>query len=153
MGEEMENVRFCIMIDGKEFDVKPVFEKVTLEPVKTAQEQLRDLIDEIRAWNEETFPDATLEGQLMKLEEEFKELAEASQFWKKEKEFADVFIVACGLTRWGSVIASSLLNDWLAFPEKDLKRILKNVRKKMNKNRNRTWEKSGDGRFHHTNKE
>lgn len=153
MGEEMENVKFSIIVDGKEFNVKPVFEKVTLEPVKTAQEQLRDLICEIRDWNEKTFPDATMEGQLMKLEEEFKEMKEARQFWKKEKEFADVFIVASGLTRWGSVLACSLLNTWLELPEKDLKRILKNVRKKMNKNRNRTWEKSGDGRFHHTNKE
>lgn len=153
MGEEMENVKFSIIVDGKEYDVKPVFEKVTLEPVKTAQEQLRDLICEIRDWNAKTFPDATMEGQLMKLEEEFKEMKEARQFWKKEKEFADVFIVASGLTRWGSVLACSLLNTWLEFPEKDLKRILKNVRKKMSKNRNRTWEKSGDGRFHHTNKE
>lgn len=149
MGEEMNNVKFSIIVDGKEFDVKPAF----FEPIKTTQQQLQELISEIRAWNEETFPDATLEGQLMKLEEEFKELAEARQFWKKEKEFADVFIVASGLTRWNSVLANALLNDWLQFPEKDLKRILKNVRKKMNKNRNRTWEKSGDGRFNHTNKE
>ena len=149
MGEEMENVKFSIIVDGKEFDVKPVL----FNPVKTTQEQLRDMIAEIRDWNKETFPDATLSGQLMKLEEEFQEMYQARQFWKKEKEFADVFIVACGLTRWASVLANCLLNSWLELPEKDLKRILKNVRKKMNKNRNRTWAKSGDGKFQHSNKE
>lgn len=149
MGEQMEDVKFYIMIDGKEVEVKPAIFK----PEKTIKEQLAELVHEIREWNEQTFPDATLEGQLMKLEEEFKEVHEARQFWKKEQEFADVFIVASGLTRWGSVLAYTLLNDWLTFQEKDLKRILKNVRKKMDKNRKRTWEKSGDGRYHHKKKE
>lgn len=111
-------------------------------------------LEEIKEWNEETFPDATLAGQLAKLEEEFKELAEAKEMEEKEKELADVFIVLGGLRRWESHVGRLLENKFaedMPFPL--LGCLLGEIQKKMKINRKRVWKKSGDGKFHHTNKE
>lgn len=111
-------------------------------------------LEEIKEWNEETFPDATLAGQLAKLEEEFKELAEAKEMEEKEKELADVFIVLGGLRRWESHVGRHLENKFaedMPFPL--LGCLLGEIQKKMKINRKRVWKKSGDGKFHHTNTE
>ena len=111
-------------------------------------------LEEIKEWNEETFPDATLAGQLAKLEEEFKELAEAKEMEEKEKELADVFIVLGGLRRWESHVGRHIENKFaedMPFPL--LGCLLGEIQKKMKINRKRVWKKSGDGKFHHTNKE
>lgn len=111
-------------------------------------------LEEIKEWNEETFPDATLSGQLAKLEEEFKELAEAKGEENKMKEFADVFIVLGGLRRWKSHVGRHLENKFAEdMPSALLGCLLGEIQKKMKINRKRVWKKSGDGKFHHTNKE
>lgn len=111
-------------------------------------------LEEIKEWNEETFPDATLVGQLAKLEEEFKELAEAKELEEKEKELADVFIVLGGLRRWESHVGRHFENKFAEdMPFGLLGCLLGEIQKKMKINRKRVWKKSGDGKFHHTNKE
>ncbi len=111
-------------------------------------------LDEIKEWNEETFPDATLSGQLAKLEEEFKEFYEAEEVDEKEKELADVFIVLGGLRRWESYVGRFIEDK---FAEEMhfcvIGSLLDAIKKKMKINRKRVWKKSGDGKFHHTNKE
>lgn len=120
-------------------------------------EHLQNQLEEIKKWNEETFPDATLAGQLAKLEEEFIEFDEAINGGNVEeirKEMADIFIVLGGLRRWESRIGGMITNSMLeGMPATVFDGLLKGIAKKMEINRNRTWEKSGDGRFQHTNKE
>ena len=57
-------------------------------------ELLKKKLEEIKEWNAETFPDATPEGQLAKLDEEFGELDEAKtkEVLEKAKTFvAEIF--------------------------------------------------------------
>lgn len=107
-------------------------------------------LEKIKKWNEETFPDATLGGQLAKLEEELAEFCEAKKIDDMRKELADVFIVLGGLRRWKSRLGASqeveLTKD---MPLCVLSILLKNIYLKMDINRNRVWKKSGDGKFHH----
>lgn len=120
-------------------------------------EQLENQLEEIKKWNEETFPDATLAGQLAKLEEEFIEFDEAINGGNVEeiqKEMADIFIVLGGLRRWESRIGGMITNSILeGMPATVFDGLLKGITKKMEINRKRTWKKSGDGKFQHSNKE
>ena len=135
-----------------------IFEKLFEKIEKTQKFELSIKFDEemekIKKWNEKTFPDATMAGQLMKLEEELREFTETKTQKEQTKELADVFIVLGGLKRWdcliGNFIRNKLFDD---APVCALKRILKAIRRKMDINRKRTWKKSGDGRFQHSNKE
>ena len=43
--------------------------------------------DKIIEWHKETFPDATLESQLLKLDEELKEVVDAQRENKKEHSY------------------------------------------------------------------
>lgn len=107
-------------------------------------------LDEIKEWNEETFPDATLGGQLEKLEEEFNELCNAKKFKNKRKELADVFIVLGGLRRWKSLVGNYQENQLIKdMPQTGLADLLINIEEKMEINRKRVWKKSGNGKFHH----
>lgn len=107
-------------------------------------------LEKIKEWNEETFPDATLGGQLEKLEEEFEEFFTATEIEDQRKEMADIFIVLGGLRRWKSRIGNSqeviLTED---MPIEVLGNLLIGINKKMEINRKRVWKKSGDGKFHH----
>ena len=129
---------------------------------KKAEKELKNILllalyqelDSIKEWNEETFPDATLAGQLAKLEEEFKELAEAKEMEEKEKELADIFIVLGGLLRWGSRLGNYVLNNLLdKMPTGVLENLLKAIDAKMEVNKERTrkglWKKQPDGSYHH----
>ena len=115
---------------------------------------LKKKLEEIKEWNAETFPDATPEGQLAKLDEEFGELDEAKTMEEREKELADIFIVLGGLLRWGSRIANYVLNSLLdAMPIEVLEKLLKAIDAKMEVNKERTrkglWKKQPDGSYHH----
>lgn len=121
-----------------------------------AKADFKELTEEVRKWNEKTFPEATREGQFAKLEEEmqeFKDACEQADDKRMQKEFADIIIVLMGLTRWGSLVADYLLNRFSDTSEEDLERIIRNVREKMKINRERTkkglWKKSTDGSYHH----
>lgn len=110
-------------------------------------------LEKIKKWNEETFPDATLGGQLEKLEEEIEESLKAFGVEEFKKELADIFIVLGGLRRWKSRIGS---NQEITLTEdmtiENLGDLLININKKMEINRNRVWKKTGNGKFHHEEK-
>jgi len=111
-------------------------------------------LDSIKEWNEETFPDATLGGQLSKLEEEYEEYFSAKSQEEERKELADIFIVLGGLRRWESKIGNCIVNTMVEkMPLSTLLELLPSIKTKMDINRKRVWLKSGDGKFHHTNKE
>lgn len=117
-------------------------------------ELLKKKFEEIKEWNAEAFPDATPEGQLAKLDEEFGELDEAKTMEEKEKELADIFIVLGGLLRWRSRLANYVLNNLLdKMPNEILEKLLKAIDAKMEVNKERTrkglWKKQPDGSYHH----
>lgn len=121
-----------------------------------AKADFKELTEEVRRWNEKTFPEATREGQFAKLEEEmaeFKEAAMRADDKRMSKEFADIIIVLMGLTRWNSLVADYFLNRFSDTSEEELERLIKNIREKMKINRERTkkglWKKSTDGSYHH----
>lgn len=117
-------------------------------------ELLKKKLEEIKEWNAETFPDATPEGQLAKLDEEFGELDEAKTMEEREKELADIFIVLGGLLRWKSRVGDYIANNLLdKMPNEILEKILKAIDAKMEVNKERTrkglWKKQPDGSYHH----
>ena len=115
-------------------------------------ENIDNRLNSIKRWHEKTFPDATLAGQLAKLEEE---ICESLKVGKKDKaalfeEIADVLIVCAGLRRFDSKIGISIENNYLNNATPDILSVIDlAIIQKMNKNRKRKWEKTEDGRFHH----
>lgn len=115
-------------------------------------ENIDNRLNSIKRWHEKTFPDATLAGQLAKLEEE---ICESLKVSKKDKatlfeEIADVLIVCAGLRRFDSKIGISIENNYLNNATPDILSVIDlAIIQKMNKNRKRKWEKTEDGRFHH----
>lgn len=110
-------------------------------------ELLKKKLEEIKEWNAETFPDATPEGQLAKLDEEFGELDEAKTMEEREKELADIFIVLGGLLRWKSRVGAYIANNLLdKMPSEILEKLLKAIDAKMEVNKERTrkglWKKT-----------
>ena len=110
---------------------------------------MEKLENEIIEWHTQTFPDATMEGQLIKLEEEMNELANAENKEEELKEAADVYIVLCGLKRWNCQIGKFITHYWFV----PALTLYKAVVQKMNKNKARTWAKTTEGSYHHTNEE
>ena len=94
----------------------------------------------IVSWHKRAFPNATLESQLLKLEEEVREVTEAQSrgdIDNVHKEMADVYIVSVVLDkRFDSVIGRYFL--WLtnAYPIPRLKEL---VGYKMEINKSRNW--------------
>lgn len=114
-------------------------------------------------WHEETFPEATLEGQRVKaLEEagEYVEVKDVKDFSKGIDELADVFIVGCGVARFSTVEALSVFDLVLlacrgpspkATREDYKERVIQlgeAVDKKMEINRQRKWNKR-NGMYKH----
>lgn len=90
-------------------------------------------------WHKKTFPNATLESQLLKVESELREVRENPSL----EEWADVFISSKALyMRFGSEIGF-LVNDIVKLTIPD---IDKAVEEKMKKNRERSW--VGDHHVH-----
>ena len=114
-------------------------------------DEIDEELNKIKFWNVETFKDATLEGQLLNLEEVFVEMSLVLQDEEKAiKELADVFIVLGGLRRFDSKIGKVLFAKMLQGETcKGLFLILSAIRNKMDINKARTWKKSGDGVYHH----
>lgn len=109
----------------------------------------KKLENEIIEWHAKTFPDATLEGQLIKLEEEINEYINSETREEKIKESADIYIVLCGLKRWDSYIGKFIIQQWFSGADD----LYNAVVEKMNKNKARIWAKTVEGSYHHTNKE
>lgn len=115
-------------------------------------ENIDNRLNSIKRWHEKTFPDATLAGQLAKLEEE---ICESLKVDKKDaaaffEEIADVLIVCAGLRRFNSKIGISIENNYLDNANTDVLSVIDlAIIQKMAKNRKRKWKKTEDGRFHH----
>lgn len=105
---------------------------------------------DVEEWNKRTFRDATMGGQLEKLEEEMKEFQEAPNKEEATKELADVFIVLGGLIRWNSRIGVFFENFYFDnLKTKSLEALSEAIDAKMEINRKRKWHKTGNGKFHH----
>ena len=100
-------------------------------------ENIDNRLNSIKRWHEKTFPDATLAGQLAKLEEE---ICESLKVGKKDKaalfeEIADVLIVCAGLRRFDSKIGISIENNYLNNATPDILLVIDlAIIQKMNKN-------------------
>lgn len=119
------------------------------------KEKFIELACEIAEWHEQTFPDASEDGQILKLSEEFTEWLELKQnaaSWEEQyKEIADVLIVAgvlefrydnaMGKFIFDDIIEGLYLNDSIV--------VLNEVQTKMEINRRRKWIKLPDGRYKH----
>lgn len=108
------------------------------------------LLEDVREWHEKTFPDAKLNNQLLKLEEELEELEQASTFLEKELEYADVLIVCAGLMRWKSKVGEYIIKNTISNNNlTGLNHIIGNIHIKMAKNKQRVWKKLKNGVYHH----
>ena len=114
-------------------------------------ESIKSIID----WHEQTFPDATLDGQMDKFQQELKEFAATlepdADYNHLLEELADMYIVACGVARFSIERALSCFTVVNAF--KDLYRLCsfeleEMVDKKMAINRQRKWS-IGKGNYQH----
>lgn len=113
-------------------------------------------IASIIKWHEQTFPDATLEGQIEKFKDEYEEYYEADKKDAYGKatlmELADLVIVACGIARFNLVQgldafddALNIINHASCFFVEDVDEA---VQEKMAINRKRKWGK-GKGNYQH----
>lgn len=119
---------------------------------------MKESILSIAQWHKDMFPDATLDGQRLKWMEEKREWKESLRPVTKDlvcgdvKELADMFIVACGLTRFSDAEAmfcfSSVVQELYSslFTTLDLENA---IDEKMEHNRARIWEKQANGSYHH----
>lgn len=119
---------------------------------------MKESILSIAQWHKDMFPDATLDGQRLKWLEEKREWKESLRPVTKDlvcgdvKELADMFIVACGLTRFSDAEAmfcfSSVVQELYSslFTTSDLENA---IDEKMEHNRARIWEKQANGSYHH----
>lgn len=108
----------------------------------------------IAKWHEETFPDTDFNGQMEKWFEERIEWQSSCNPTQHGDilELADMFVVACGLTRFNSTEAMfcfARICDELAssgFATQDLEHA---IDAKMERNRARAWKKQDNGTYHH----
>lgn len=119
---------------------------------------MKESILSIAQWHKDAFPDATLDGQRLKWMEEKREWKESLRPVTKDlvcgdvKELADMFIVACGLTRFSNAEAmfcfSSVVQELYSslFATSDLENA---IDEKMEHNRARIWKKQANGSYHH----
>ena len=108
---------------------------------------MKETIKSIIEWHEQTFPDATLEGQLAKFADERKEFEQEPSL----EEWSDMFIVACGIARFDSILALHYFSDCFKTLARQAIRniyIQQAVDKKMEINRKRKWGKVGN-KFQH----
>lgn len=117
---------------------------------------MKETIKTIIEWHEQTFPDATLEGQIDKFQQELKEFAATllepdADYNHQLEELADMYIVACGIARFSIERALSCFTVVNTF--KDLYglcsfELKEAVDKKMAINRKRKWG-IGKGNYQH----
>ena len=119
------------------------------------KETFVELAGEIAEWHKQTFPDASEDGQVLKLSEEFTELFEAEKeddeaaYWK---ETADIVIVSGVLfvrykNELGRFIFDRIMD--ILYMSMSMPIVLNAVKTKMEINRRRKWVKLPDGRYKH----
>lgn len=110
-----------------------------------------ELKEDIKIIHEELFPNATLGTQCAKFEEEAEELQLAKTEEEIKEEYADLFIVGCGIGRWCPELADCLilhLLNSLTRVEHKIE-LMEVVCRKMNKNQERDWGEMSDGYYKH----
>lgn len=108
-------------------------------------------IETIKQWHKETFPDATLAGQLKKFQEEMDEFKTSEAEALQLEELADMVIVSVGVSRFDNSFGVKLrqLCYFLAADNRyDMTELWDTIDKKMEKNRARKWNKK-DGLYKH----
>jgi hypothetical protein len=115
---------------------------------------MKETIKSIIEWHEQTFPDATLEGQIEKFQDEEKEfyleLTKPDNRVNTMYELADMYVVACGIARF------SFIDTLVAFhkaAQAELQclsgdELPSYINKKMEINRKRKWT-IGKGNYQH----
>lgn len=100
-----------------------------------------ETIASIATWHGETFPHATLASQLQKFKDETQEFNQSAPTTEDEIfELADMFIVACGISRFDSyevMYCFGAVTDKLSNSIWATKDLAKAVNKKMEINRAR----------------
>lgn len=113
---------------------------------------MKETIKSIIEWHEQTFPDATLEGQEQKWDDERLEWENTSSGTPDELyELADMVIVCCGIMRFDYAKGFNYLSVTLGklyVTPLDGERLWNAVEKKMQINRNRKWGKKGNSYQH-----
>ena len=109
-------------------------------------------IASIIEWHTETFPEATLDGQIEKFLEERVEYATAENAEHEIEELADCFIVACGIARFNPIYGGRFLGETFnAFTQNQdvtISKLQDAIDAKMQVNRKRKWGK-GKGNYQH----
>lgn len=110
------------------------------------------LIEDVVFIHKQLFPQATLASQIAKYEEETEELQLANTMDEIVEEFADLFIVACGIRRFSLVLGTDLIKYLINTVKHndDCMTLMKTVCEKMNKNQKRDWGETYDGYYKHT---
>ena len=113
---------------------------------------MKETAKTIQKWHEESFPDATLDGQLGKLQEEIKEYMDAKTDEEKLFELADMAIVVMGIRRFDEKHAKELI--FMVYENAsedgfDMTELWDAIQKKMEQNRKRKWTKK-NGLYKHT---
>lgn len=161
----MKKIKIDFEIDHNKLPCTPDMFRFLLEHVDDNVEvaniifdkMFEDEMNEITNWNCQTFKNATKAGQLMKLEEEMLEAAEACDGDSKHflEEQADVWIVLAGLRRFNSLIGHaleiSLQKNTLSQPATKIA-MLGAILRKMDVNKARKWDKPVKGLYKHTKK-
>lgn len=121
-----------------------------------------DIAKDIVDWHKANMPNATLESQLLKLEEELKELSTAAKKAANSKKFdaalqaaafeetADVLICCIVLQeRYNAAIGAVIANSTMSDDDRINYLVFTNIAKKMIKNKARTWEEVKPGYYRH----
>lgn len=110
----------------------------------------KDIDKEIVEWSIQTFPDLTMEKQLVKLSHEIDEVFQTKREGNDDDviyELADVYIVSRILAdRFDNSIGRYFIG---LLTENPTQRAMEAVEAKMKKNKARVWEKVADGTYHH----
>lgn len=114
----------------------------------------KELEQEVIETHKQLFPNATLESQLAKLQEEIEEVENASNMQEFYREISDCYIVAFGLKEFSQYAYELALFrikaledtvDW-EIPDESFENMIKD---KMDINKSRTWEQTSDGYYKH----
>ena len=105
-------------------------------------------VHDIASWHEEAFPFATPADQKIKFKEELREWNESHDL----SELADMYVVACGMTRYETLdaqIAFHQINEECLLNHIMSADLLDAVDKKMSINKQRQWKRLASGVYKH----
>lgn len=108
-----------------------------------------NLRDKIKKVHEYLFYNTNFDTQLKKYKEECSEFDNAETNEEKIEELADMYICACGISRFDYTLGYQLMEYVLKCKNHKEQDILIAVTKKMNILQERDWEETEDGYYKH----